>query len=61
MFPNINRKVAISIIGMTIKISLVGIAYTLFLKPLYIGLIYAGFIGTIIAYDSLHYYCHFGP
>lgn len=36
-------------------------AYYLFLSPFTISLIYIGLIGAIIVYDSIHYYCHFGP
>lgn len=26
-----------------------------------VATIFVGFASTIIAYDSIHYYCHFGP
>lgn len=26
-----------------------------------VGMLLLGFVGTLIAYDCIHYYCHFGP
>lgn len=60
-FPNHHKKVAISIINFTFKLLLIALAYSLFLPPLSVGLIFIGFLITIIFYDSIHYYCHFGP
>ena len=60
-FPNHHKKVAISIIPFSIKLILIALAYSLFLDPLCIGLIFVGFLATVIFYDSIHYYCHYGP
>jgi sterol desaturase/sphingolipid hydroxylase (fatty acid hydroxylase superfamily) len=60
-FPNLHRKVAVSVIDTTIKLALIALIYYLFLSPFTIGLIFIGLIGTMIFYDCIHYYCHFGP
>lgn len=50
-----------SIIGTTIKMILIAAFYYLFLSPMSIGLIFIGLLVSVICYDSIHYYCHFGP
>jgi len=59
-FPNLKNKVALSWSTLTAKVFLIVIVLRLFMADLSVGMWYVGFMMTIIAYDSIHYYCHFG-
>lgn len=60
-FPNLKNKVALSWFSMSVEVLLIAGALRLLLSGVSVGMWYLGFMGTIVTYDSIHYYCHFGP
>jgi hypothetical protein len=59
-FPNLKNKVALSWSPLTAKVLLIVMVLRLFMSDLSVAMWYVGFMLTIVAYDSIHYYCHFG-
>jgi sterol desaturase/sphingolipid hydroxylase (fatty acid hydroxylase superfamily) len=60
-FPNLNNKVALSVLGTSAEIAVTAIVLFYLFDALPISMFFIGFIGTLVNYDSIHYYCHFGP
>jgi len=60
-FPNLNNKVAISIGQNTLILIVVAVVLRFFISELVIGILFMGLISTLVLYDCIHYYCHFGP
>lgn len=60
-FPNLNNKVAISIGSNTKTIAIISIALLVFLDKLSTAMFVVGLVFSLVNYDSIHYYCHFGP
>jgi len=45
----------------SIKLAVIALVLLCFLDRLTVAIIFIGLIGTLVNYDSIHYYCHFGP
>ena len=60
-FPKLKNKVALSFFSISVKVIAVFMLLSLVIPDLWVAFMFIGFILTVIAYDSIHYYCHFGP
>lgn len=58
-FPNLDKKVAVSIVDLTYKLSIVAFALSYLISYLQIALLLLGFLITITLYEWMHYCCHF--
>jgi sterol desaturase/sphingolipid hydroxylase (fatty acid hydroxylase superfamily) len=60
-FPNLKNKVALGFFENSLIIAAIALGLSFFLPLLCVALWCIGFILTLICYDAMHYYCHFGP
>lgn len=58
-FPNLENKIAVSIVELTTKLSVVAFGLSYILSTLQISLLFLGFLITITLYEWMHYCCHF--
>lgn len=59
-FPNLKNKVALGWAFLSFRVWIIALVLRFVLSDLAVGMWYLGFMLTICAYDSIHYYCHFG-
>lgn len=60
-FPNLKNKIALSWCENSAILFFLIASFRWLFSDLVVGMLFMGFIATMIAYDCIHYFCHFGP
>ena len=60
-FPNLDKKVALGIGFLTFRLAIAVFLLSFLIDYLVLSMMLMGFLFSIVCYDSIHYYCHFGP